>query len=54
MAAVIQHSSQQPLPSGPLPAGDGAARFVFDGEGATARAQFAAHVRALATGTHEA
>ncbi|MGJ4730323.1 AMP-binding protein [Luteimonas sp. SDU101] len=48
MAAVIQHSSQQPLSSGPLPAGDGAARFAFDGEGATARAQFAAHVRALA------
>lgn len=49
MSAVIQHSTVQPASTGAtLPAGADTARFAFDGAGATACAQFAAHVRALA------
>ncbi len=49
MSAVIQHSTQQPRSTqGPLPAGAPAGRFAFDAAGATSRAHFAAHVRALA------
>lgn len=55
MSAVIQHSTQQsPAASAALPSGAPAGRFSFDGTGATTRAQFAAHVRALAARLPEA
>ena len=48
MSAVIQHSKTQGREPSPLPAGDGAAAFAFDGDGSVSRDAFAAHVRALA------
>ena len=48
MSAVIQHRKTQGREPSPLPAGDGAAAFAFDGDGSVSRDAFAAHVRALA------
>lgn len=48
MSAVIQHSTAPGHGAFPLPAGGGADAFAFDAGGTVSRAQFAAHVRALA------
>jgi len=48
MSAVIQHSTPTGTGPSPLPAGDGARAFAFDGGGTVDAATFAGHVRALA------
>ncbi|TYT26786.1 acyl-CoA synthetase [Luteimonas viscosa] len=48
MSAVVQYNTPPVSSTLPLPAGDDAGVFAFDGDGTTSRAAFAAHVRALA------
>jgi acyl-coenzyme A synthetase/AMP-(fatty) acid ligase len=48
MSAAIGHDTATMHASSPLPAGDGARAFAFDGAGVVDAATFAGHVRALA------